>query len=563
MATNNVITFAKAMKEDMEAYGREVNFNRAIVDISGLKRVQLRILYTMYKMKLYPNKPRAKSPDIVGNVIQLHPHADTAIYDAMVRLAQPWTLNYPLIDFKGSIGSEDGDPAAASRYTEARLSVYGMALIQGIEDTSPYVLDYADHGMEPEFLVPAFPSLFVNISKGIGVAAACNFLPHKLSDISAAVKQRMDGASEAEIISNLYPTFPTGGILLNGADLPSIYKTGSGSVKIRAKHSIKGNEIVFTELPYQVSRTAVIDMIQERKDARILSVYDTSDMKQKSITFEVRHNVDKEAFVEELFKTTRLEDSFNVNMTIHNRVKVERRSFISLLDEYIQQQHQRLISIASAARLAAEEKKHKLEGFVIILPNIDRVYEISKTSDTDAEASKTLQSEFGITEIQAKSVLAIRLGQLTRRGVESIKEEIASLEAEITSQRMIEEDADLRKKMVNEQMSSILDTTKFTMKVEMGSIPQNVSSTVRSVTATNGDRLELADEDEILVVTANKRGYRIKGKQLDKMPKETHILLHTPEWIAQQTSLDLFGTSFDPQVIIVQCKSARGANLKI
>lgn len=561
---NNTITFAKAIKEDMSAYSAEVNFNRAIVDISGLKRVQLRILYTMYKMKLFPDKPRAKSPDIVGNVIQLHPHADSAIYDAMVRLAQPWTLNYPLIDFKGNVGTEDGDPAAASRYTEARLSKYGMALIQGIENTSPFEPDYADHGTEPAFLVPAFPALLVNISKGIGVAAACNFLPHSLASINKALKQRMENTPEDTIIADLHPTFPTGGILLNGADLPQIYKTGRGSVKLRAKHTTQQNKIIFTELPYQVSRTAVIEALQEKKDARIISVYDTSDMKQKSITVEVRPSVDKEAFIEELFKITRLEDSFNVNMTIHNREKVEVRSFISLLDEYLLQQHQRITSVAKAIRDKAQVKKHELEGFIIILPNIDRAIEIIKTSPTRADASAALRAEFGISTEQASAILALKLSQLTKRGVEDIQNEIAELEALIGEQVSLIENKERRNEKIVNEMNAIPNERTYTMELQMGTTPQNTGGAERELTATNGDVLSIADNEEVIVVTAGQRGYRFKGKQLDKLPKDVEIILmHTAEWVNAQSSLDLFGMKIHPSVIAFQCKSTRGANLKV
>lgn len=560
---NNTITFARAMKEDMECYGQEVNFNRAIVDISGLKRVQLRILYTMYKMKLAPNKPYAKCPDIVGNVIKLHPHADTAIYDALVRMAQPWTLNYPLIDFDGNCGTEDGDPPAASRYTGARLSEYGMALINGIEDTSPFVNDYADHGKEPEFLVPAFPSLLVNISKGIGVAAACNFLPHSIESIQNTIYLRMHDTPEDEILSKLQPVFPTGGILLNGADLPAIYKSGRGSIRLRAKHSVSGNKIVFTELPYQVSRTSIIETLQERKDSRILSAYDTSDMKQKSITIEVRPSVEKEALIEELFKTTRLEDTFNVNMTIHDREKVELRPLLSLVDEYIIQQHNRIISIAAALRVASEEKKHELEGFILILPNIDRAIEIIKTSANKAEAANTLKSEFGISDAQAAAILALKLSQLTKRGIEDIQDEILELEAVIAEQEKIENDKQIRNDKMLKEMS-FKSARKYTMEIQMGTMPQSSSVAVeRSFKASNGDRLTLADDDEILVVTAERRGYRIKGKQLDKMPKDEVLLMHTPQWIEEQPSLDLFGMKIHPSIILCQCKSVRGANLKL
>lgn len=563
MTTNN-ITFARAMKEDMEAYGKEVNFNRAIVDISGLKRVQLRILYTMYKMKLFPNKPYAKCPDIVGNVIKLHPHADTAIYDALVRLSQPWTLNYPLIDFDGQNGSEDNDPPAASRYTQARLSPYGYALINNIEATSPFVDDYADHGQEPHFLVPAFPSLFVNISKGIGVAAACNFLPHRIEDIVQTIQWRLAKVPEEEILSKLFPTFPTGGILMNGADLPAIYKSGRGSVKLRAKHTINGNKIVFTELPYQVSRTSIIEAIQEKKDARVISVYDTSDMKQKSITVEVRATTDKEAYAEELFKTTRLEDSFNVNMTIHNRERVELRSFLSLLDEYVEQQHYRLKTIAASIRNAAEKKKLELEGFLIILPNIDRAIEIIKTSPNKQEASLSLQNEFTILPMQAEAILGLKLSQLTKRGVDDIKEEITSLEQTIAEQVIVEENEMRRYEMIFEDIKA-MPTQKFQMEIQMGTAPQATSAAVRrSMKGTNGDTIYLHDEDEIIIVTAERRGYRFKGKQLDKVPKDVDIvLIQTPEWINEQPSLDLFGMKIHPSIITVQCKSTRGANLKL
>lgn len=559
---SNTITFARAIKEDMECYGKEVNFNRAIVDISGLKRVQLRILYTMYKMKLFPNKPRAKCPDIVGNVIKLHPHADTAIYDALVRMAQTWTLNYPLIDFGGQCGSEDNDPAAASRYTEARLSEYGLALINNIENTSPFVADYADHGKEPEFLVPAFPSLFVNISKGIGVAAACNFLPHSIESIQNTIYLRMNNTPEDEILSKLQPVFPTGGILMNGADLPLIYKTGRGSVRLRAKHSITGNKVVFTELPYQVSRTSIIDTLQDRKDSRILSVYDTSDMKQKSITVEIRPSVEKTALIEELYKTTRLEDTFSVNMTIHDRQKVELRPFLSLIDEYITQQHERIISIAIATREAAEMKKHELEGFITILPNIDKAIAIIKKSPNRIEASTTLRLEFNITEIQASAILALKLSQLTKRGIDDIRDEIDALEEIITVQVKIENEKQIRNDKILKEMS-FSSPRKYTMQVEMGTMPQSNGSAERSFKASNGDELTLADDDEILVVTAEQRGYRIKGKQLDKMPKEEVLLMHTPQWIEAQSSIELFGMRIHPSLILCQCKSVRGANLKL
>jgi len=540
----------------MKAYADEVNYNRSIVDISGLKRVQLRILYVMYKMKLFPDKAYGKCAEIIGSVIStVHPHGDASVYDALVRMSCPWIMNYPLIDFHGSNGTDDGDKAAAYRYTGARLSKYGLQLIEDIEKTGvPFEENYMENGEEPLFAMPSFPALFCNVSLGIGVAAACKFLPHSLATIRNAVDARIKGATEDEIVKNLAPSFPNGGIIVNGLDLPQIYKTGTGSVLLRAKYKESKDGIVFYELPYMVSRTTVINQLKDLG----YTAFDITDAKAKGILVKC-----KKEDIPTIFKKTRLEERFNVNMTIHNRSQLQTYSFIKLLDLYIEQQHMRIINTAKYDQEVAAKKKHELEGIIIVFNDIDKAIEIIKGSENKAQASLNLRTEFNIDAEQAEVILRLTLSRLVKQDIEKINQDIANLELRIAELIEVISDKYLRAEMIVNEISSQEMPKMEILQEEATQTGKKGLKQPYTYSVLDG-RLYITDggaikpDENIYLIYENGKGFKLSGKDLqlgiNNIYKENLMFIIQEAAITNGLKLNYLQIPFD----ILKTLTARG-----
>lgn len=563
MIENRTIDFAQAITEDMKLYAEEVNFNRSIVDISGLKRVQLRILYTMYKMKLFPDKPYGKCLDIVGNVIKIHPHGDKAVYDALVRMGQPWVLNYPLIDYDGNFGTEDGDPPAAARYTSARLSKFGLKLIKDVESTSPFVDDYLEHSQEPAFLMPSSPALFVNNSKGMGVAAACNFLPHKMEDIVRVIGLRMQGKSAQECLEDLVPSFPTGGVICNGNDLPRIYENGAGTIILRGDYRIQKNKIIYTEFPFQVGRTKIIKAIEALKDERIINVSDDTEMDNQSISIEVTNEADIISIIDRLHAETPLQSRFFANMTVHDRITVNRYPFIKLIDSYIDLQHKGVAAVAKRENEEIGIILNKLQGFLIVLSKgLDRAIEIIKTSDTKAAAQETLKKEFGLNGVQADYILSLRLSQLTKRGTQDIAEEIESLEAEVAKNQELIDSKKKREEHILKELSQFEAWSGPKTRVSYGySLVEDAEAKPLHI---RGQEILLSDKQELVVVTKDKKAYRFNAKNLNKFPNtEDIIFVDTTDNLKKLKSVKILNSVIPADVLLFMAKSARGKKITV
>ncbi|WP_024789160.1 DNA gyrase subunit A [Lebetimonas sp. JH292] len=430
-------TLAKSYLE----YSMSVIVGRALPDVrDGLKPVHRRILYAMYKMGISASSPYKKSARIVGDVIgKYHPHGDSAVYEALVRMAQPFSMRMPLIDGQGNFGSIDGDNAAAMRYTEARLTKIAEELLKDIDkDTVDFIPNYDGSEKEPVVLPARFPNLLVNGSSGIAVGMATNIPPHNLSELIDALIYMIDN-KEAKLEDILKfvkgPDFPTGGIIFGKSGIIEAYKTGRGSIKIRAKHHIehKGNKevIVIDELPYQVNKAKLIEKISDLVKDKVLDgiseVRDESDREGIRVVIELKKDAMSEIILNNLYKHTQMQVSFGVNMLGIYDKQPKLFNLFELLDIFIK--HRKTVVIRRTIYELEEAKRraHILEGLRIALANIDEVVELIKKSADTKEAKANLIDRFELSEIQAQAILDMKLSRLTSLEIEKLEKEYKEL----------------------------------------------------------------------------------------------------------------------------------------
>lgn len=411
-------------------YAVAVNTDRAIPDsTSGLKPVARRILWGAYEKGYTFSKPHVKSAKIVGDVMgTYHPHGDSSIYGALVRLSQPWVMRYPLIDWHGSNGNIDGDGPAHMRYTEARLSKLAEdGMLFGIKKRNvDFIPNYSEDAEEPLTLPAIFPNLLCNPNTGIGVAMACNFAPHNLCEVAQAIHDYVDG--KEPMLPG--PDFPTGGIVINKDDIPNIMNTGHGSVKIRAKYKVEGQNIVFYEIPYGTSTESLITEIgkvaEEELDG-ITNIRNESNKKGLRIVVECNKNSNPDVMANKLFAKTNLQTSFSYNqVALINKTPTE-VNLKDCIDIYIEHNIQCLIKETQFDLDKAEARLEIVDGLLKALENIDNIIAFIKKSASSAAAKDGLIKEYGFSESQAKSIVAMRLGSLAKlEGVE-LQEEKAKL----------------------------------------------------------------------------------------------------------------------------------------
>ena len=411
-------------------YAVAVNTDRAIPDsTSGLKPVARRILWGAYEKGYTFSKPHVKSAKIVGDVMgTYHPHGDSSIYGALVRLSQPWVMRYPLIDWHGSNGNIDGDGPAHMRYTEARLSKLAEdGMLFGIKKRNvDFIPNYSEDAEEPLTLPAIFPNLLCNPNTGIGVAMACNFAPHNLCEVAQAIHDYVDG--KEPMLPG--PDFPTGGIVINKDDIPNIMNTGHGSVKIRAKYRVEGQNIVFYEIPYGTSTESLITEIgkvaEEELDG-ITNIRNESNKKGLRIVVECNKNSNPDVMANKLFAKTNLQTSFSYNqVALINKTPTE-VNLKDCIDIYIEHNIQCLIKETQFDLDKAEARLEIVDGLLKALENIDNIIAFIKKSASSAAAKDGLIKEYGFSEPQAKSIVAMRLGSLAKlEGVE-LQEEKAKL----------------------------------------------------------------------------------------------------------------------------------------
>ncbi len=434
----------EVMHDSMMPYAEYVILERALPRVEdGLKPVQRRILYTMLELGLTPDKPHRKSARIVGDALgKYHPHGDTSVYDAMVRMAQPFNMRMPLVDGHGNFGSIDGDSAAAMRYTEARMTPLAMELLRDIEkDTVSFTLNFDDTLQEPTVLPGRYPNLLVNGASGIAVGLATNIPPHNLGEAINAVIAQIENPdiSLPELIKHMpAPDFPTGGQLLFSEEIRTAYETGRGKLTMRAKTHFEEQKngktlIVITELPYQVNKAALLEKIlgvtQEKKAmfAGVSDIRDESDRSGMRAVIEIKKDYDANQVLQYLLKYSDLQCTFGVNMVAIADGKPQQLSLREVIARFIAHQQDVVTRRTQFELEAAQKREHILTGLMIAINNLDAVIALIRASKTPKEARDGLMKRFALTEIQAQAILDLRLQRLTNLELLSIQQEHADI----------------------------------------------------------------------------------------------------------------------------------------
>lgn len=452
MQDKNLVTvnLTNEMKTSFIDYAMSVIVARALPDVrDGLKPVHRRILYGMNELGLTPDKPHKKSARITGDVMgKYHPHGDSAIYEAMVRMAQWWSYRHMLVDGHGNFGSMDGDGAAAQRYTEARMSKIALEMLRDInKNTVDFVDNYDSSEREPEVLPARFPNLLVNGTTGIAVGMATNIPPHNLGETIDAVKLVMDNpdVTTREIMEVLPgPDFPTGALVMGKSGIHRAYETGKGSIVLRSRTEIEeyGNgreRIVVTEFPYMVNKSKVqehiVKLVQEKRIEGITAVRDESNREGVRFVIEVRRDASANVILNNLFKLTQMQTNFSFNMLAIQNGVPKILSVRQILESYIEHQKEVVTRRTQFDKEKAEARAHILEGLLIALDHIDEVIRIIRNSETDALAQAELMGRFDLSERQSQAILDMRLRRLTgleRDKIQSEYDELVDLIADLT-----------------------------------------------------------------------------------------------------------------------------------
>ncbi len=463
----------EVLHESMIPYTESVVMDRALPRVEdGLKPVQRRILYSMLELGLTPDKPYRKSARIVGDCMgKYHPHGDSSVYDAMVRMSQDFVLRAPLIDGHGNFGSVDGDSAAAMRYTEARMTPLAMELLRDLEkDTVRWGLNFDDTLKEPEVLPGRFPNLLVNGTSGIAVGVATNIPPHNLGEVIDGVVAYIDNPriSLKEMMKIIKgPDFPTGGQLILGEGIESAYATGKGKIAIRAKVGIEQNgdkqSLVITEIPYQVNKALLLQKIAELKEknkdklSAISEIRDESDRNGMRAVIRLKKDANAKKILEYLYQSTNLQVSYSINMIAIADGKPRQMGLVDIISYYTAFQREVVLRRTKYDLNVAKERAHIVEGLLIAIKNIDAVIKIIKTSATVGEAKQRLKDKFALSDKQAQAILDMRLARLVNLEVNKLEEELAALKKRI---KELEEIVASKKLQLDVVKSEILEVKR-------------------------------------------------------------------------------------------------------
>ena len=443
--SNKALDVTKELGQNFIEYAAAVNSDRSIPDAkSGLKPVARRILWGAFDGGRTSNKPYVKNARIVGEVMGAwHPHGDSSIYGALVRLSQPWIMRYPLIDFHGNQGSINGDGAAAMRYTEGRLNTLSeKGMLAGIKKKNvDFVPNYSDDAEEPVTLPAIFPNLLCNPNSGIGVALSCSWGCHNLREVKAAIFDYLDG--KEPMLAG--PDFPTGGVIINKDAFPAIMRTGRGSVKIRAKYSIEKNKIIVTEIPYGTTVEGLLAEIgkycDENENTGVSKILDLTSNKGVRIEIDCEKGRDPESIIKVLFAKTKLQTSFSYNQVgLINKTPVE-MNLTDCCKVYVEHNKECIKRECQFDLDAAKARLHIVEGLLIALEDIDNVIQIIKKSESSAAAKKNLIEKYSLSEIQAKAILDIKLSRLAK---------LERLELENEKKELVEKISDLEDILVKD-----------------------------------------------------------------------------------------------------------------
>ena len=496
------------MKKSFIAYAMAVNVSRAIPDVrDGLKPVHRRILYSMGELGLFSDKPHRKSARIVGDVLgKYHPHGDSAVYGALVRLAQDFSIRCPLVDGHGNFGSVDGDSPAAQRYTEARLSKIASEMLRDIDkETVDFYPNFDGTLQQPVVLPSRFPNILVNGSDGIAVGMATNIPPHNLGEVIDATIALIDNPEiTVDELMNYVPApdFPTGGIILGKSGVRQAYRTGRGTIIIRSKTEIEQDEhhnrIIITEIPYQVNKAELIvamaNLVKNKRIEGIADIKEESDRKGMRIVVDVKRDYQPNVVLNMLFKHTSLQTSFGVILLALVNNEPQILNLKEILHYYLEHQKDVIVRRTKYDLARAEEREHIVEGLVIALANIDEVIKIIKQSADKFEASDKLQANFLLSEKQATAILDMRLQRLTSLEVEKLKAELEQLKQTISELKSI---------LASDQ--KVLDI----IKAEMTEIKEKYNDERKTEVQTDYTEIDVEDliEKEDVVVSMTHFGY--------------------------------------------------------
>ena len=470
-------------------YAMSVIVGRALPDVrDGLKPVHRRILYTMYESGLSSDKPFKKSATCVGDVLgHYHPHGDASVYDAMVRLAQDFSMRYMLVDGHGNFGSVDGDPPAAYRYTEARLSKISNEMLRDIEkDTVDWDPNFDESRKEPRVLPSRFPNLLVNGSSGIAVGMATNIPPHNLTEVINACVCVLENpnANLMDLMQHLTgPDFPTRGIIMGRSGIMQAYATGRGKIVLRARaefeeHGQNRTRIIVTELPYQVNKRQLIrniaDQVHDKRLEGISDLRDETDRNGMRIVIELKRDANPQVVLNRLYKQTALQSSFSINMLalVNNQTQPKILNLRSILDEYLTFQEDLIVRRTRFDLKKAEERAHLLEGLLLAQDNIDEVIHIIRNSYDNAK--QNLMARFGFSDVQAQAICDMRLIQLQGLNREKLEEEYRQLEEKIAYYKELLEDPEKIKGVLKDELIAIRDKFGDERKTEIQDVDDEI-----------------------------------------------------------------------------------------
>jgi len=541
------------MHESMMPYSEHVILDRALPRVEdGLKPVQRRILYSMHEQGLTPDKPYKKSAKVVGDCLaKYHPHGDSSVYDAMVRLAQPFNMKETLVDGQGNFGSVDGDGAAAMRYTEARMTPIALEILRDLDkNTVDWMLTYDDSMQEPKTLPCRFPNVLVNGASGIAVGLATNIPTHNLSECiqgACALIDNPDMKLKDMMKIIKAPDFPTGGFIIAGEELEKAYETGKGKIMIRAKVHIEGGEgdkknIVITEIPYQVNKAVLLQKIAELRESKkdilggITEIADESDREGMRAVIRVKKDADPKKILDYLFKYTQLQVSFGINMVVIAEGRPQQLGLLDILRHYVSYQREVVYRRTKFDLDAAKEREHILRGLIIAVRNIDEVVAIIKKSASPSEAKQKLRARFELSDVQAQAILDMRLARLTSLEIFKLETELLELEKKIRELSAIVASKKLQFEIVKEEMQEIRKKYKDARKCEIiASIDDYV------VAAQTNDKPVVS-----VVVSYSSTGYI-------KAMNAKHVAMCSKTWgeksIGAENYISLVSTSTDKTIL--------------
>ena len=496
----------KELSTNFIEYAVAVNTDRAIPDAkSGLKPVAKRILWSAFEEKRFSSKPHVKAARIIGDVMgKYHPHGDSSIYGAMVRLSQPWVMRYPLIDWHGNNGNIAGDGPAAARYTEARLSkIAEEGMLNGIKKNNvDFIPNYDETLMEPVTLPSAFPNLLCNPNTGIGVAMACNWAPHNLNDVAKAITDYLEGLTP--MLDG--PDFPTGGLIINKDDIPKIMKTGHGTVKIQARYNIEGNKIIFYEVPYGETIEGLIAQVGKAcEDKEIEGISDIHDESSKKIRIVVtcEKGVDPSSIVAKLYNKTNFQSSFSYNQVALIDKTPTELNLEDVIKIYVDHNLDCIVKETNFDLTKAEARLEIVNGLLKALEDIDNIIALIKVSESAAAAKINLIAKYNFTENQAKAILATRLSSLAKLEKVELEKEKAELKNKIDDLIDILANEDRQKSILKMKLNDLVAKFGDARRTELAQI---------EITKEEKEKVEIIPEDVVVIVNNLNEVKRIPKK---------------------------------------------------